>query len=550
MNHIINKQLIALRMTRQKDAFRAQHLLAGHYWKELVPLLETCLDALAGEDELLQLDQLEIDLGAITLDELEKNSWNKDFLLKIERLFREQLSAVIARQRLTPEKKILGAARQWLFYMGQGYLPWNTIATGQAWLQEVLQALAVDIPAVAQLRQLLNSHRYARQRIVLQHDAVFLQHLVSVLTAQPQAQLHQGLQELVQLEKMIQETEAVSPQAAVALLQLYWQQVLQYVSGQPQQQSTNRLLHHLLEQRMLQQPATTLPAAVWQYRWVCIEVPLQQLAATYKQLKQGIENTATAAQSPAETQQTEKAGETDKKDTGAAREKNRQDTVTDAGADTGRKTAATLQETGEAVPHTTTPVSVTEKNGTEPVVPTTETITPFHLAEDEYVFAHHAGLVLVHPFLNNLMKRLELVTEKKFIHTAAQQKAVWLLHYLATGETTAEEHLLVIPKLLCNHALSLPLPPVELHPADLAEADDMLAAVIQQWDKIKNTSVAALREGFLQRKGKLYRKNDSLYLRVESSAIDVLLDYLPWGWNIGSVLLPWMKDILKVEWRT
>lgn len=550
MNHIINKQLIKLRMTRQKDAFRAQHLLAGHYWKELVPLLETCLDALAGEDELLQLDQLEIDLGDLTLDELEKNSWDKDFLLKIERLLREQLSAVIARQRLVPEKKILGAARQWLFYMEQGYLPWNTIATGQAWLQEVLQALAVDIPAITQLRRLLNGHRYARQRIVLQHDAVFLQHLVSVLTAQPQAQLLQGLQELVQLELIVRETGAVAPQPAVALLRLYWQQVLQYVSGQPQQQTTNGLLYHLLEQRMLQLPATTLPAAVWQYKWLHIEAPLQQLAATYKQEKQPIEKNTSPVAPAAATEQTATPGITDKNDVGAAGEKHGQDVVTGKNPDAGGETTAALQQAGEAVPHATKPPSVAEQNRTEPGAPAPEVITPFHLAEDEYVFAHHAGLVLVHPFLNNLMKRLQLVAEKKFVDVTAQQKAVWLLHYLATGETTAEEHLLVIPKLLCNHALPLPLPQVELHPADLAEADDMLAAVIQQWDKIKNTSVAALREGFLQRKGKLYRKNDSLYLRVESSAIDVLLDYLPWGWNIGSVLLPWMKDMLKVEWRT
>jgi hypothetical protein len=64
---------------------------------------------------------------------------------------------------------------------------------------------------------------------------------------------------------------------------------------------------------------------------------------------------------------------------------------------------------------------------------------------------------------------------------------------------------------------------------------------------LKNTSAAGLREGFLQRPVKLFTKNGDIYLRVEKSSIDVLLDYLPW--NLGIIMLPWMKDILRVEWR-
>ena len=54
-------------------------------------------------------------------------------------------------------------------------------------------------------------------------------------------------------------------------------------------------------------------------------------------------------------------------------------------------------------------------------------------------------------------------------------------------------------------------------------------------------------KGFLQRSGKLFSKDDKLYLQVEQSAIDILLDHLPW--NLSVIKLPWMPDILRVEWR-
>jgi hypothetical protein len=81
----------------------------------------------------------------------------------------------------------------------------------------------------------------------------------------------------------------------------------------------------------------------------------------------------------------------------------------------------------------------------------------------------------------------------------------------------------------------------------LQEAGDLLAAAIAQWSILKNTSVEGLREGFLQRGGKLFSKNGNLWLQVEKNAIDILLDYLPW--NLGIIKLPWLKDVLRVEWR-
>jgi hypothetical protein len=156
--------------------------------------------------------------------------------------------------------------------------------------------------------------------------------------------------------------------------------------------------------------------------------------------------------------------------------------------------------------------------------------------------------VLLHPFLNNLFRRLNLVSEGNFIDTTAHQKALYILNYLSTGKITADEHELVIAKVLCAYPLQETVDSeIKYSKEELDEADNLLMAAIQQWEILKNTTPSGLREGFLQRKGKLFTREDDLYLQVETSSIDVLLDHLPW--NLGMVKLPWMNGILRVEWR-
>lgn len=168
--------------------------------------------------------------------------------------------------------------------------------------------------------------------------------------------------------------------------------------------------------------------------------------------------------------------------------------------------------------------------------------------DEDGMFVQHAGLVLVHPFISRLFKKLELVNEGKFETALKQQKALYVLYYLATGIPSAEEHELVVAKILCNWPLDMPVEKnIMLTEGEMEEADNMLEAAIGQWTVLKSTSLDGLREGFLQRSGKITKRNDKLYLQVEATAIDVLLDQLPW--NMGMIKLPWMKNLLWVEWR-
>ena len=167
---------------------------------------------------------------------------------------------------------------------------------------------------------------------------------------------------------------------------------------------------------------------------------------------------------------------------------------------------------------------------------------------EDGVYVSNAGIVLLHPFLHPFFKNLHLVQEGDFTDAQSQLKALYLLHYMSSGNTKPQEHVLVIAKIMCAFPLEHPVENlVELTEEELLESDSVLESAIGQWEILKSTSIDGLREGFLQRNGKLFAKNGNLHLQIEANSIDMLLDHLPW--NLSIIKLPWMKDILKVEWR-
>jgi hypothetical protein len=124
-----------------------------------------------------------------------------------------------------------------------------------------------------------------------------------------------------------------------------------------------------------------------------------------------------------------------------------------------------------------------------------------------------------------------------------------LLHFLATGQESAPEYALALPKLLCNIPLETPVAALTgLTGPDKDEAMALLEAVIGHWQALRNTSPDGLRGTFLVRPGKLSLRGDGDYLlRIETQTFDILLDDLPWG--ISIVKFPWMEKLLWVEWE-
>jgi hypothetical protein len=184
--------------------------------------------------------------------------------------------------------------------------------------------------------------------------------------------------------------------------------------------------------------------------------------------------------------------------------------------------------------------AVIEKNSRNVI-----TKTPAEMKDELYV--HNAGLVILHPFLPGLFKTLDLYDNKEWQDENSRYTALHIMEYMVTGTDECPEFNLVLNKILCGLQPAEALKPVTpLSPEMKAACDIMLQAVVQHWSALKNSSVEALRETYLQRFGKLTASDHGWSLQVEPKAVDVLLGRLPWG--IGTIRLPWMKNLLFAEW--
>lgn len=206
----------------------------------------------------------------------------------------------------------------------------------------------------------------------------------------------------------------------------------------------------------------------------------------------------------------------------------------------------TLRQKIERINRQKMPEKVKQKKLVRPQDPFTreEPMAPL----EEPVFIDNAGLVLVWPFIGRCFSALGYTEKGLFKDMGMANRAIHLLQYMVTGEEQAPEHELVLNKILCG------IPVFEAVERDVIltaqerdEADHMLKAAVQNWEKMNKLSVAAFRDSFLKRSGRLVENDVSWTLRVDQVSYDMLLDTLPW--TIGMIKLRYMEKVLYVEWR-
>lgn len=159
----------------------------------------------------------------------------------------------------------------------------------------------------------------------------------------------------------------------------------------------------------------------------------------------------------------------------------------------------------------------------------------------------NAGLVLLHPFLQYFFKELDLLNNEHFKNNVSRETAVHLLHFLATGKEHAADFDLVFEKYLCGMNINQVTYRFTMLSEQMKiEADTLLQSVIKHWAVLKSTSIEGLREGFLQRKGKLIVTGNNSKVIMEQNTLDILLQKVPW--NISLLKLPWIDHLIHVEW--
>jgi len=161
----------------------------------------------------------------------------------------------------------------------------------------------------------------------------------------------------------------------------------------------------------------------------------------------------------------------------------------------------------------------------------------------------NAGLVIFAPYFEMLFERAGLLSNKRFPDIDHRIKGIFLLHHLTTGQTEAEETKLLLNRILCNHPLDDPIPPSVLPGEDWTQlAAGLIAAVIQHWNSIGETTPEGLLNTFVKRKGSLvFDHEEGWSLHIPEGPYDILLTSLPWA--ISTINLPWMEHPLRVDWK-
>lgn len=164
------------------------------------------------------------------------------------------------------------------------------------------------------------------------------------------------------------------------------------------------------------------------------------------------------------------------------------------------------------------------------------------------IHLNNVGMVLASPFLPRLFSMFNLLEDGKFIHPGAADRAVHLLQYMVTGQSETPEYELVLNKILCGISTSMPISAgITVTEQEKTVIEQMLQSMIQHWRALGSTSVAGLRETFLQRQGWLVLDDEYWRLKVQERTFDMLLDRLPW--SISMIKHAWMDKPLRVSWR-
>jgi len=169
------------------------------------------------------------------------------------------------------------------------------------------------------------------------------------------------------------------------------------------------------------------------------------------------------------------------------------------------------------------------------------------LDDQESIYIQNAGMVILTPYLETLFSRAGFLDEDGFLINEHKSKAVMLLQYAVTGTDDAQQHELVLNKVLCGMAITEPVDTsVQLTADQKALVESMLPAVIAKWEKLGGITVNGFRESFLFREGLLMSVNTTFTLRVSRKSFDMLLDFIPWEFR--TMNFKWMDTTVLTEW--
>ncbi|MBY5956704.1 hypothetical protein KUV50_01060 [Membranicola marinus] len=533
--HLIGKQVVKVEVGASADTYVLQQRLSEMVWNRLAPKLNDLFDHFAGEDEVLRLDKVVVDLGDIDLNLINDDLVVEKILRLVEAELRQYRSRVQPNTSTQLGKQLhpqsVHSTRQymfqlWLYWLEKGVLPSYALRPDKNWITQVLETLAMEQRAVSALRDTLMKNKQAMYRLILQHRIHELTSIVELYTGHSQKDLPGLLNEIHAYTT--QDSQRLEPLKTSfrAMETGFWNMIFQEVIHK-----TNKKNSFTLQQLFL----TSLPKNFLRN----LEAFTSTERENFPHLNQLLSSEGAERENGGKLPESRDLAKDKNREKDRWEENRTSGEKEDCGEDQSMANFRIYNKTEK----------LGEKDGVKGIQ-SSEIMDEGQKYEEmeSPQFLKNAGIILLHPFLHRFFRKLELVEDQQFKDYYTRSKSVYLLHFLGTGHEFIPEYELVLAKLLCGMPANLPLDhTIQLTKEEKDEANRLLEAVIINWGVLGNTSPDGLREGFVIRDGKLTRSDTGWKLTVEPQTIDILLDRLPWG--ISMIKLPWMQDLIKVEWR-
>ena len=607
MKHFIRQQFLNVDLKgSESDGFVLQHHLSDFYYAQLLPAIEKALDQCSSPDNYLVIDRLDIDAGTIELDKIDHELATSVSKALIQRIGKESATGIPG-NKIIPPVTIFPIGKEvhkgsyylsteenlwnvFIYFLEKGYLPWSYRLPEGNSLEEVITELLINdgikshkqIPT-ERISEVLKSAN-TRKRLVLQFSEhfnkllfqntsmdnsgiqvdtpdrdkqinlweVFIYFLLNgslpkYYKLETEKSLEEALTELLDEDEtrtpvpVSKITEALkSPYAAKRLIfqfsELFIIKLLKRICPETLTELTSLLA--------VSENSSFAPGEVRLLRKFVLEKALVQASScgsiskvdiarqVYEELQISTDLLPLVAKVFEQTWPEIKISENE---TPIIRsEQSPSDQVV--------KTENTQLDSEVAKPFQSDDVKTKNEASSTDTRIEKELVT---METVEGIYIDNAGLVLLHPFFPRFFDSLGISIEEVIVQP---ERALSLLHYLTTGQTKIPEYELILPKILCEFPLLMPVSSdYKITENEISEVAALLDAVIKHWEVLRNTTPDGLRGTFLLRPGKLIRKEDGDWLlQVESRTFDVLLEHLPWG--ISMIKLPWMKKMLWVEW--
>ncbi len=551
-NHIIQKQNIEVTLSSGKNANALQDKIKNIYYEKIIPQLDNLFSGFIKDDIVIRLDKLDIDLGHISENDLEKQLTEK-IVASIRQQLESSLKFDVKDSRnvqlISGGQSVINA---FLYFLSQGHFPWWCGINNLSILEStIIKQYKTDKDLPSKILQLITADAYVAARLNFQFSTSFRTFIIEKIFASQSITQRTFLRELLlrqdkftatkndvqhidkkeiaennfddttvntQLKKDIEESNQIKEERKSD----EHDQSSSQSSTIKQGQQDNNGLTQFNDKQTTSESSTIKPLSEENSE------PANEISAKQNLKKQDDINTdkAVSAEDEKEMQQS-----------GNPSSKENIDSQPDV-------LATNNKMINEA------DILINQKQLQEETLRSDKTKQRKikNEFEKETIYLDLAGLVIIHPFIVEFFAALELTKNNRFINEASLHKAVHLLGYIATGDTEIEEQLLILPKLLCGMELTEPIEKeIIISDKEKHEVTELLSTVITYWNAIKNTSPDGLRGSFLLRSGKLSPREGGWQLDVEQKTWDILLGKLPWG--ISIIKLPWMPEILFVNWQ-